>query len=294
MKSAIEVNNLTKKFGTTTALANINLSFDGNKIYGLLGRNGAGKTTLLHLLAAQLLPSNGSISIRGESLYENNNALSQICYIGLFLNNNKYIKTFKVKDFLKSAAMFFPNWDEKLAKQLTELFSLDIKKPYRNLSTGMLSMVSIIISLASRAPITLLDEPYSGLDASARQEFYDVLAEDFGRHPRTIVFSTHLIDEASNLFEDVIILHQGKIVLHEPMETLEESSLIVFGDKDELESRLGNKRVIHRELFGHRASYALFDKISEQEKTAWTHAGLELRSLTLQQLFVHLTANSGR
>lgn len=291
MKNSIEVSNLTKEYGSTVALENITISCAHNKIYGLLGRNGAGKTTLMHLLAGQLLPTEGTIHIYGENVYENNEALAKICYIGPFININNYVKTFRVRDFLKTASLFYPNWDQGFADKLIKLFSLDIKKHYRNLSSGMLSMVSIIISLASRAPLTLLDEPYTGLDAAARQEFYDMLTEDYRNNPRTIIFSTHLIDEASKLFEDVILLHQGRILLQKPLETLEELSFVVTGDEETLKSMLGNKKIINKEYMGRRAAYSLFDTLSEREQTILMQAGLEIRSLTLQQQFVYLTAN---
>jgi len=291
MKNAIDVNNLTKEYRNIIALENITISCTHSKIYGLLGRNGAGKTTLMHLLAGQLLPTEGSINIYGENVYENKETLNKICYVGPFSNINNYVKTFRVRDFLKTASLFYPDWDQDFADRLIRLFSLDIKKHYRNLSAGMLSMVAIVISLASRAPLTLLDEPYTGLDAAARQEFYDILAEDYSNHPRTIIFSTHLIDEASKLFEDVILLHQGRILLQEPIETLEESSFMVSGDEEKLKSMLSNKKVINIEYMGRRATYSLFDTLSEPEKTVLTQADLEIRSLTLQQLFVYLTAN---
>ncbi len=291
MKNAIEIYNLTKEYGNTIALENVTISCAHNKIYGLLGRNGAGKTTLMHLLAGQLLPTEGSIHIYGENVYENHEALAKICYIGPFSNINNYVKAYRVRDFFKTASLFYPNWDQDFADKLIRLFSLDIKKHYRNLSSGMLSMVSIVISLASRAPLTLLDEPYTGLDAAARQEFYDVLAEDYSNHPRTIIFSTHLIDEASKLFEDVILLHQGQILLQKSLETLEESSFVITGDEEILKSVLSNKNIIRIENMGRRAAYSLYDTLSEQEKPVLTQAGLEVRSLTLQQLFVYLTAN---
>lgn len=294
MSFAIEARNVTKEYSSTVAIDNITISWEKDKIYGLLGRNGAGKTTLMHLLAGQLLPTTGTIEVMGEEVYENSKALNQICYVGSFANQNiNYVKTFKVKDFLTSAALFFPNWDEDFAKQLVELFSLDLKKPFKDLSTGMHSMISIIISLASRAPVTLLDEPYSGLDAAARQEFYDILAEEYSNNPRTIIFSTHLIDEATNLFQEVVLLHQGKVLLSEPLETIQEASFIVSGDRDTVKSMVVNKRVINQQVLGGRASYALFTPLTEQERQEYVQAGLELRHLSLQQLFVHLTANKG-
>lgn len=291
MNTAVELSKLTKKYGDITALDNITLSCEHNKIYGLLGRNGAGKTTLMQLMAGQLLPSEGFIHIFGEDVYENDRALAKVRYFGPFTHISNYVKTYKVKDLVNNASLFYPDWDQDFADRLTKVFSLDIKKSFRSLSTGMLSMVSIVISLASRTPITLLDEPYTGLDAAARQEFYDILAEDYSNNPRTIIFSTHLIDEASKLFEDVILLDKGQILLQQPLSTLEELSFTVTGDDETLKSMMSSKQVIHKEVIGRRGSYYIFDKLSEQEKTVLTRAGLEVRSLSLQQLFVYLTAN---
>ena len=294
MGFAIEARNVTKKYGTTIAIDDINISLEKDKIYGLLGRNGAGKTTLMQLLAGQLLPTLGTIEVMGEAVLENPRALNQVCNVGSFANqNSNYVKTFKAKDFLTSASMFFPNWDGDFAQQLVELFSLDLKKPFKDLSTGMHSMISIIISLASRAPVTLLDEPYSGLDAAARQEFYDILAEDYSSNPRTIIFSTHLIDEATNLFEDVILLHQGRVLLAETLEAIQEASFIVSGDRDTMSSMVVNKRIIHQQVLGGRTSYALFAPLSDRERQEYIRAGLELRHLSLQQLFVYLTDKRG-
>ena len=98
---------------------------------------------------------------------------------------------------------------------------------------------------------------------------YDILAEDYAANPRTIIFSTHLIDEASKLFEEVILLHQGKILLREPLETLEESSFIISGDQQQLQSMLVNKRIIHQESIGRRASFYLYDRL----KHTWEYIG---------------------
>lgn len=289
MNKAIQIENLTKKYNNTVAVNNITLSLEQNKIYGLLGRNGTGKTSLLHLLSGQLLPTQGSIYVLGENIRENAEALAKICYIGPFSHLQNYVKTFRVRDLLKIAGKFYPYWDQVYADYLVKTFYLDIKKPYKSLSAGMLSMVSIIISLASRAPVTLLDEPYTGLDAAVRQQFYNILAEDFGQNPRTIIFSTHLIDEASRLFQDIILLDRGQVLLHDTAESLEESSFVVSGDENSLRHLLNRKRIIHKESIGRRAAYFLFDKLSEEERKELLRSGLELRSLTLQQLFVYLT-----
>lgn len=286
MTYTIEIQNVSKEYYDTRAVHDLSLSLHDNKIYGLLGRNGAGKTTLLHMLAGQSLPTSGLLSVSGEPIYENSNVLKQICFVPGF---NKYFQNFKAKDFFATAKLFYSNWDQDFAESLIEQFELIEKKKLKEMSTGMLTMVSMIISLASRAPITLLDEPYTGLDASARQLFYDILAEDYSRYPRTIIFSTHLIDEASRLFEDVVLIDKGSLVFHMPIESIEEQSFTIHGNSDALQRLLAHKNIVHKETLGGLSSYSIFDSLSQSEYGQIIEAGLQVQKLSLQQLFVHLT-----
>ncbi len=216
-----------------TALTDIDFTLEENRIYGLLGRNGAGKTTLLHLLTAQLLPTSGSIEINGESPFENDSLQQQICFVK---ESQPFKKNFKIHELLRLASLFYPNWDHEFASRLLEDFELDPNKKMTSLSRGMESAVGIIIGLASRAPITVYDEPYLGLDAVARKIFYDRLLQDFIDHPRTIILSTHLIDEVSKLFEQVIIIHQGKIILNEEVDEILACANMLNGSTDKLTS----------------------------------------------------------
>jgi ABC-2 type transport system ATP-binding protein len=125
------------------------------------------------------------------------------------------MSNFKVKKIFELASDFFQNWDEEFKNELVAKFKLDINKKYITLSKGTAAIEGIIIGLASRSELTIYDEAYLGLDAAARKLFYDILLEDYIENPRTIIFSTHLIDEVSNLFEEIIKLHNGKILLKE-------------------------------------------------------------------------------
>lgn len=210
MNYAVEVNRLTKSYGNVTAVQDVSFSMESNKIYGLLGRNGAGKTTIMHMLTSQLFATSGGLKVFEEHPYENRRVLNQICFIK---ESQKYPDIFRVADVLDLAEKIYPNWDHGLANTLINDFQLPLKRRMKKLSRGMLSAVGIIIGLASRAPLTIFDEPYLGLDAVARSLFYDRLIEDYGSHPRTIILSTHLIDEISEVLEHVMVLDNGKLVL---------------------------------------------------------------------------------
>lgn len=286
MTYAVECKNISKHFGKTTALSHINLNMEKDKIYGLLGRNGAGKSTLLNIVTAQTFPDDGEVKIFGESPYENGRALRNICIVK---ENGMFLKDVSVTGALDIASSFYNNWDKKLAERLLIEFQLDKRKTYRNLSLGMKSQLGIIVGLASRAPITIFDEPYIGLDAAGRQLFYDVLIEDYMENPRTIILSTHLIDEVSNLLEDVIILNKGEVMLEGNSEDIKNKAFYIRGTKDRVEKHISGKKVLSKEEFGNTMAVAIFDSISDNEIRAMELDDLAISSIPLQQLFIFLT-----
>src|SRR5690554_5701466 len=231
MTAVIEVNNLTKRYKDKNALDNVSLSIEGDAIYGLLGRNGAGKTTLMSILTAQNFASAGDVKVFGEHPYENAHVLSRICFVR---ESQKYPDDATPRHAFTAARLFFKNWDQQFAEQLIKDFQLPMKRTIKKLSRGQLSAVGVIIGLASRAEITFFDEPYLGLDAVARQIFYDRLLDDYAEHPRTVILSSHLIDEVSNLIERVIVIDNGQILMNEDTDAVRDRAVTVIGDAAEV------------------------------------------------------------
>ena len=292
MADVIELNGLTKSYGKTFhALQDINLTIQENKIYGLLGRNGAGKTTLLHLITAQLFPTAGELKVFGEAPYENKEVLQQICFIK---ESQKYPDTFRVRDVLSVASSLYPNWNTSLADSLVLQFNLPPNRRVKKLSRGMLSSVGIIIGLASRAPLTIFDEPYLGLDAVARQLFYDQLIQDYMDYPRTIVLSTHLIDEISAMLEQVIVLHQGKLLLNEEAEQFRGSAFHVSGKQSDVDHFVIGKEVLHQEELGFMRSVVVRTTDQKDFRKQAELNNINLAPVSLQQLMVYLTKQTNR
>ena len=283
----IHVKQLSKLYGEFKAIQNVNFEMEKNKIYGLLGRNGAGKTTLMKLLTAQIFPTSGEIEVFGESPEENAKVLQQICFIK---ESQKYPQNFCIFDALKVSEAIFPNWDEAYAYTLIKDFNLPIKKKIKNLSRGMQSAVGIVIGLASRAPLTIFDEPYLGLDAVARGIFYERLMEDYAEHPRTVILSTHLIDEVSNLLEHILIVDNGQIIIDEEADSLRGKAFTVTGQKVLVEEFLNGKEVVHRESFGGLLSATIIQSGNNRIQVT---SGLEISPVSLQQLVVHITKKEG-
>lgn len=291
MSEVLKVRELTKSYGKFHAVDRISFQLEEDRIYGLLGRNGAGKTTVMNMITAQLFPTSGELKVFGEEPYENNRVLKRICFIK---ESQKYPDTFRIQDVLATAAMLYPNWDAEFASVLLEDFRLPVKRKMKKLSRGMLSAVGIIIGLASRAPLTIFDEPYLGLDAVSRTLFYDRLMQDYTEHPRTVILSTHLIDEVSNLLEHVLVIDQGKLLLNEDAEALRGRAYSIAGTASKVEAFAQGRKIIHRDTFGSLASATIMGSLDADTRLQAQSMNLELAPVSLQQLIVHLTGVNTR
>jgi ABC-2 type transport system ATP-binding protein len=287
MSNVVEVRQLTKSYRNVTAVNQVSFSIEANTIYGLLGRNGAGKTTIMQIITAQLFATSGDVKVFGEHPYENSRVLSQVCFIK---DNQTYPKNYRVIDVLEQAALFFPHWDRDFALALIEEFRLPLKRRMKALSRGMLSAVGIIVCLASRAPLTIFDEPYLGLDAVARGIFYDRLLEDYAEHPRTVLLSTHLIDEVSRLLEHILVIDQGRLILDEEAEALRGRAFAVVGPAARVDTYTAGKELLAREPLGGLVSATVMGNGDTSDRTRAEALGLELAPVSLQQLIVYLTS----
>ena len=285
MTAVIEVDGLTRRYGRLAAVDDATFTLEGNRIHGLLGRNGAGKTTLMQLLTGQEFASSGTIRVFGQSPVENAGVLQHVSFIK---ESQRYPEDFRPKHVLRSAPWFFENWDAEFAEQLVDDFRLPLNTRIKKLSRGQLSAIGVIVGLASRAPLTFFDEPYLGLDAVARQTFYDRLLEDYAEHPRTVVLSTHLIDEVANLLEHVLVIDQGRIIIDRSADDLRGAATTVVGSRAAVDAFTGSREVMHRDAIGGLATATILglDAAGKAEATA---AGLELTAVSLQQLIIRKT-----
>lgn len=289
MEKTLKATAVVKAYGKKQVLHGIDIEFRPNCIYGLIGRNGAGKTTLLSCLTAQSKLTAGEVTYGGESVWENSEALGEICFARemsqvLFMGPN----TLKIKDYLRSARIFYPHWDEAYAQKLIALFGLDTKKRINALSKGMLSMVTIVLALASRAPITILDEPVAGLDVVAREEFYKLLLEDYQQTQRTFIVSTHILDEAENIFEEVVFLDNGNILEQGNTDELVSQFHYISGKAEDVDTVTAGMEVLAQETLGRsktatvRCNAQLLQQVAE-------NAAVDICPMNLQKVFVALT-----
>ena len=283
----LKAQGVCKSYGKKEVLHDLDLTVEPGKIYGLIGRNGAGKTTLLGILTAQNTLDGGSVTYGGEPVWENQRALDNICFSRelqptLFAGQN----SLKVQHYLKSAAIYYPNWDQEYAQRLVEEFKLEPKKKICQLSKGQMSMVTILIALASRAPITILDEPAAGLDVVMRERFYQLLLEDYAQTNRTFIVSTHIIEEAASVFEQVIILDEGRILENSPTEDLIGQFHYISGREDIVDQVCRGLEVLSVQQMGRHKTAAVRGGRIKLE--AALSADVDVSPMNLQNVFVAL------
>ncbi len=281
---AIEVTGLGRRFGSNDALADVDLTIQADTIVGLFGRNGAGKTTLMSLLTGQDFPTTGSVRIFGENPLENDGVLSRICFQR---ESQQYSNNYRVQHLLGIGPAFYPEWDAELADRLVDVFQLPRRRQIQKLSRGMRAAVGVITALASRAPLTILDEPVLGLDATSRRVFYDELIKAYAEHPRTILLSTHLIDEAAAALEQVVVLDRGRVALAGEVDELRRRASTLTGPSDAVHELVGGAALLHEEPLGGYVRVT-----AEVPPTAGMRAwaqelGVDVAPVSLQSLVVH-------
>lgn len=290
-QNTLQAQGVCKHYGKLTVLQDLDLTIEPGCIYGLIGRNGAGKTTLLSILTGQNTMDAGTVCYNGEPVWENQNALRNLCFsreLNVTMTNGN-TSSLRVKDYLRAGSLFFPYWDSAYADRLVEKFGLDRKKKIFRMSKGQSSMVTIILALASRAPITILDEPVAGLDVVAREQFYRLLVEDYTETNRTFIISTHIIEEAAGVFERVIVLDEGRVVADSPVDAFVNGFRYLSGPEEIIDAALSDYGLapLQTQLLGRHKMVAVRGDPQMLEQLSG-RPGLEVSTMNLQNAFVAL------
>jgi ABC-2 type transport system ATP-binding protein len=285
--AAVCISSLSHRYGKVQALDGVDIAIEEGTITGLLGRNGAGKTTLLQVVAGHMQPSEGAVEVFGETPFERASVLTKVCFVR---ESQRYSSTFRIDHVLRGAATLFPSWDQQVAEELLERFELPRRRKMKDLSRGMRSSVGCLVGLASRAELTLFDEPTAGHDAVARQVFYDALIADLAEHPRTVVLSSHLIDEIAPLVERAIVLHRGSTVLHGDADVLRRLLLTVTGPAELVEAYAADRALVHRDQLGSTVRATLAPGRRPLDAHEASQLGLEVAHPSLQEVIVRATS----
>lgn len=217
----INIERVTRRFGSTTALDGVTLSLPRGAVYGLVGANGAGKTTLIKHILGLLRPESGSVRVFGlDPVADPVSVLSRVGYLS---EENDLPGWMRVDELLNYSRAFYPAWDDAYAQALRQTFALDPAARIKTLSRGQKARAGLLIALAYRPELLVLDEPSSGLDPIVRRDILGAVLRTIADEGRTVLFSSHLLDEVEQVADHVTMIHQGGIVLSAPLEAIRES-----------------------------------------------------------------------
>lgn len=287
----VTLEDVNVRFTDTLALDTVSLSWPEGGIHGLLGRNGAGKSTLLSLIAAARRPTSGSVRVDGQDPWERGMLTERIC---LVREGGDLIDEEPIGDTLGMLETLRPTFDRAYADDLLESFGLRPKAKLNTLSRGQRSTVGAIVGLATRAPLTLLDEVHLGMDAPTRQRFYDELIADYAENPRTYVISSHLIAELEPIIETVTILRAGSLLLQAEADDVRTRGLTLTGPAATVTELAQGLPVIGSRDLGPTRQLTLFGELDATDLERARAAGVEIGAVPLQDLFIHLTEEDPR
>lgn len=208
----------SRVFGRTVALADVTLSVARGTVFGLVGENGAGKTTLIKHLLGLYRPEYGTVRVfGGDPVRDPVGVLGRIGYLS---EDRDLPEWMRVGELMSYTRAFYPRWHNKLARELIEMFELDIGQKIRTLSRGQRARAGLLVAVAHRPDLLLLDEPSSGLDPGARQDILATVVRTVADEGRTVLLSSHLLHEVQRVADHVAMLHRGRLVLNEPLDDM--------------------------------------------------------------------------
>ena len=279
----LETKKICKSYGSIVALKDANLCFAEKKIYGLFGRNGAGKTTFLDIISSRIFAESGNVTCFGQDISEHPKIIAENC---CYMPEKHYFPArFKVNKLLSHGKMSFPNYSEQYAERLCRDFKLNTEQKYEQLSRGHQSIFRIVLGLSAKAAITIFDEPVLGLDAVARDRFYSELIEEFSRNPRLFIISTHFIEESADLFNEAVIIKNGKVIRQAPVEALLSNTFYVSGKSTRVDAFIQNRTVMGCQAVNDLKTAVVEGDLNAEKRSP----GLRFSPLTIQKLFIHLT-----
>ena len=284
----VDCREVTKKFGRVKAVDEFSFQLSANKILGLIGRNGAGKTTLLKMIAGHFLPNKGELKVFDMHPFNNLQVAANMIFVDDYLH---IPQSMYLEEIIEVMPRFYENWNSGLAKGLVDYFDLPLKQNYQKLSTGMKSTFNSILGISARCPLTVLDEPTLGMDAAVRQDIYRALLKDFMDYPRTIILSSHLLNEVEHILEEVLLMDEGRRILHLPIDELKECLIGLQGSEQEIDKWVELHESYHMKRIGKDQIYVVIpNKFLPDELGKLRSHGVEVSYISPADICVYLTA----
>lgn len=277
MTSLVSAQGVTKKFGSFVAVDNVSFSIESGKILGLIGPNGAGKTTLLKALLG-LTDCEGQLSVMGLDPFKQRKELMQnICFIADVAVLPRWIRVTQLLDYVEA---IHPNFSRKRAEELLQQTKIMANSKVKQLSKGMVTQLHLSIIMSIDAKLLILDEPTLGLDIIFRKEFYANLLNDYFDEERTILVTTHQVEEIENLLTDIMFINDGKILLDSTMDALADTYTEIAVSGEAADKARGLGPIAENQMFG--KSVMLFEGVDREHLQGYG----DLRTPSVADLFV--------
>ncbi len=291
-QAVVDVNDLSRSFEHKKALDGVSLLATPGQVYGLVGSNGAGKTTLLKHLLGLLRAESGTVRIFGlDPVRDPVGVLGRVGYLS---EERELPEWMRIDELMRYTQAYHPNWDAAYANELLETFALDPSKKIKELSKGMRAQAGLIAAVAYRPELLILDEPSSGLDAVVRRDILDAIVRAVADDGRTVIFSSHLLDEVERMSDHVTLMHQGRVTLSGALDDVRrdyQRSRVQFAEHFEHPPALDTALAMEG---GGRSWSVIHSGSPEQFRRSVTARGgevVESRDATLEEIFL---ARAGR
>jgi ABC-2 type transport system ATP-binding protein len=221
VEKVVEVEKLSRSFGKKVALDNVDFQMEKGFIYGLVGANGAGKTTLIKHLLGLLRAKSGSVNVFGlNPVHKPVEVLKRIGYLS---EERELPEWMTIEELMRYTQAYHPNWDMAYAHDLLNTFALDTSKKVKELSKGMRAQTGLVAAVAHRPDLLILDEPSTGLDAIVREDILDAIIRAVTDQGRTVLFSSHLLEEVERMSDNVTMINEGRIALDGPLDEIKKA-----------------------------------------------------------------------
>ncbi|MFS0575975.1 ABC transporter ATP-binding protein [Sporosarcina sp. 179-K 3D1 HS] len=282
--NVIEFSNVSKSFGAHSVLNQLDFTIAEGVLTGVIGRNGVGKSTLMKIAAGHIRATSGDVRVFSENPFNSLKVSANLIFTD---DTMSFSDKLTLQDILEEAARFYPNWDADLAQRLFEYFGFHPAARYPTLSKGRKSTFNAIFGIAAHCPVTILDEPTTGMDTAVRKDFYRALLKDYIAHPRTILLSSHHLEEIEDLLEDILLIHDGGVRFHGPITELQERFIKLIGKEEKLASI--QKTVYGRLQNGAWSEIVVENELTDEEKTRLAEEGVKLMPVSANEAYVILT-----
>lgn len=287
--TVIEFIDVTKTYGSRTVLNKMNFSIRQGVLTGIIGRNGVGKSTLLKIVVGHTQATSGDVHVFSVNPF---NSLKVSANSILVDDSMSFSDKLTLKDILKEAGRFYPNWDGPLAQRLFDHFSFHSNARQMDLSKGKKSTFNAIIGLASHCPLTIFDEPTTGMDTVARKDFYRALLKDYIAHPRTILVSSHHLEEIEDLLEDILLIHNKTALFHGPTTDLQGMFVSLIGKEEKISTFIADREIFSSQINGSFSEILVKNTFTSDEKVKLHTQDIQLVPVSADDAYVALTTGT--